>query len=123
MRDPLPRRRLFGEKLMAVAARDAGSTVRWWKNGDHPGDRIGEVLPDPIGGGTYVRQEGAVVRYFRHPQFDGGQVHDGCGRTWHDHGWIDSGGDGLTVCPGDHIWTGADGRVFGVYKPGQRGQS
>lgn len=43
-----------------------------------------------------------TLRYFRHPDFPGGDIHKECGFTWHTHGWIDSsdvGGDGITVCP------------------------
>jgi hypothetical protein len=84
----------------------------WLKNGDHPGDRVGQSEPDPIGGGEYVRQEGAVVRYFRHPDYPGDQVHDRCDRTWHDHGWIDTLEGGHTVCPGDWVITGVQGERY-----------
>lgn len=82
----------------------AVSTVRWWRNGDHPHDRVSV-------GST---REGAVVRFFRHPDVDGATVHvdehgGGCGRTWHDHGWIDQGEHGLVVCPGDLVLTFPDG--------------
>lgn len=85
---------------------------QWFKNGDHPEDRVGETLPDPIGGGTYTRQEGAVVRYFRHPDYDGQATHDRCGRIWHDHGWIDTIEGGHTACPGDWIITGVEGERY-----------
>lgn len=94
---------------------DATTVVRWWRNGDHPADNCGELLDDPMHPGDaahqYHRIEGAVVRFFRHPDVPGDQTHDRCGRTWHDHGWIDSGGDGQIVCPGDKLTTAPDGRV------------
>lgn len=78
--------------------------TQWWSNGDHPHDNVGETLED-IDGSTYARQEGAVVRYFRRPEpkYREGQVHNACGRLWHDHGWIDTLNGGHTVCPGDWI--------------------
>ena len=66
---------------------------QWFKNGDHPEDG------DPA-------TEGQVVRYFRHPDYDGAGAHEPCGYTWHDHGWIDTLEGGHTVCPGDWIITG-----------------
>lgn len=72
--------------------------TRWSRNGDHPNDG------DP-------RIEGGVVRYFRHPDYDGDAPHgqDGCERSWGEHGWIDTPEGGYTVCPGDWIITGANG--------------
>lgn len=84
--------------------------TQWWKNGDHPEDRVGETVQGPMGGSDYERLEGVVVRYFRHPDIPGEDRDvDGCGRTWHDHGWIDSVYGGYPVCPGDWIITGTDG--------------
>lgn len=87
---------------------------QWWGNGDHPDDRVGEILPDPIGGGAYERREGAVVRYFRRPEpeYASELTHEPCGRTWHDHGWIDTLEGGHTVCPGDWIITGVQGERY-----------
>lgn len=94
---------------------DTTTVVRWWHNGDHPNDAVGELTDDPMYPGDtarrYHRIEGAVVRFFRHPYVPGGSVHERCGRTWHDHGWIDSGGDGQIVCPGDKLTTKPDGTV------------
>lgn len=77
---------------------------RWLKNGDHPEDhRDG----NPRG------WEGKVVRYFRNPDYPGRSIHDRCGRTWHDHGWIDTRVDGgHTVCPGDWVITGVQGEHY-----------
>lgn len=79
---------------------------QWFKNGDHPEDRVGEILSDPLGGPDYERLEGAVVRFFRHPDYPGQDLHDRCGHTWHDHGWIETLEGGHTVCPADQIITG-----------------
>lgn len=75
---------------------------QWFRNGDHPDDKVGEWAEDQLGG-RYMRQEGAVVQFFRHPDLPGDERHDKCGKTWHDHGWIDQGPDGITVCPGDYV--------------------
>lgn len=82
---------------------------QWWKNGDHPDDRVGEFERDPIDMSSYVRREGAVVRYFRHPDYPGEQTHDICEQTWINHGWIDNPKEGYIVCPGDMVITGAQG--------------
>ncbi|MEU6058015.1 hypothetical protein [Streptomyces sp. NPDC047097] len=74
---------------------------RWHKNGDHPEDGPAD-------------REGRIVRYFRHPDYDGQASHNLCGRTWHDHGWIEFLGEGWTVCPGDWITTDVQGRYCAV---------
>jgi hypothetical protein len=53
-----------------------------------------------------------VVRYFRHPDIPGDQPCEQCGRVMHDHGWIDAGAEGLTVCPGDWVLTDVEGRHY-----------
>lgn len=75
------------------------SSHQWFKNGDHPDD--GDER-HPTEGWRY---EGRVVRYFRHPDIPGETICNDCGQTMHDHGWIDAGVDGLTVCPGDWVLT------------------
>jgi hypothetical protein len=35
-----------------------------------------------------------------------------CNNIMHDHGWIDSGGNGQIVCPGNWIVAGEEGRYF-----------
>lgn len=77
---------------------------QWFRNGDHPDDdchATGEI-------GSGELSEGRVVRYFRRPEpeYAGTKVHEACGRTWHEHGWIDTLEGGHTVCPGDWIITG-----------------
>ncbi|MFC8986025.1 hypothetical protein [Streptomyces sp. NPDC057115] len=81
--------------------------TQWHRNGDHPEDGP-------------VDREGRVVGYFRRPEveYEGTKTHDLCGRTWHDHGWIDTlegGNDGAqVVCPGDWIVTGVQGEHYPV---------
>ena len=43
--------------------------------------------------------ERVKVHPFRHPRIKGTDIDTMCGRTWHDHGWIDRGYHGFTVCP------------------------
>ena len=92
------------------------TAIRWLRNGDHPGDKVGEMVepastdgPDAV---PYRRREGLVVRYFRHPDHPGDQQHngpDGCYQRWHDHGWTDDAPEGHTVCPGDLVVDLPDG--------------
>lgn len=99
--------------------------AQWFTNGDHPHDRVGATeidwpatladhpelvghdgpIPQIDDARTYARVEGAVVRFWRRPDVPGSTECTTCGWTMHDHGWIDSGGDGQTVCPGDLIAT------------------
>lgn len=90
------------------------TATRWWANGDHPGDRVGEKDTDPIDGTTYQRIEGAVVQFYRHPQVPGTQECAHCGHTMHEHGWIDTLEGGHIVCPSDWIVTGVDGERYPV---------
>ena len=96
----------FRKKPVAVTA------DQWWKNGDHPQDGLGDSVFEPLSGQTYRRQEGKIVRYFRHPDYPGDATHDRCGVTWHHHGWIDTLEGGHTVCPGDWIITGVQGEFY-----------
>lgn len=67
---------------------------QWFKNGDHLNDESGPT-----------DKEGEVVRRFRRPDVNGCMVCTHCGRTAHDHGWIDTPSGGQTVCPGDWVVT------------------
>jgi hypothetical protein len=93
---------------------------QWFKNGDHPDDMVGEILHDPWArhgqGDDYERLEGLVVRFFRLPPPGprGVDIHEVCGRTWHDHGWIDTLEGGHNVCPGDWIATSVHGEHWPI---------
>lgn len=78
---------------------------RWFSNGDHYNDN---ALPISINDPALC--EGAVVRYYRHPDCNGESICPTCGNTMHYHGFIDS-GEGQTVCPGDIIIEKEDGYV------------
>lgn len=78
--------------------------TQWFKNGDHPEDNA-EF-------GNEVVREGQVVRYYRHPNDDGRRNCEHCGRTMHDHGWIDTLEGGHVVCPGDYVITGVRGERY-----------
>lgn len=96
--------------------------TQWRKNGDHPGDYAndepgfenGEMRTFTGAERKSKDWEGGVVRYFRRPEpeYAGTTLHDKCGRTWHDHGWIDTLEGGHTVCPGDWVITGVAGEVY-----------
>ena len=53
----------------------------------------------------YRQFEDTKVRYFRHPEVSSNDICLNCGHKFHAHGWIDSGGDGQKVCPGDLVLT------------------
>lgn len=82
--------------------------TQWFKNGDHPNDG------DGFTSGKYKgeRYEGKVVRYFRHPEYEGHRLCMHCHQMMHDHGWIDTLEGGHIVCPGDWIITGVKGEVY-----------
>lgn len=108
---------------------------QWNKNGDHPDDYVDNV--EGLEQGNFkvwtgeeaknLGWEGQVVRYFRHPdpKFSGETICPRCGKTFHEHGWIEeeelykvpghelveqvtfetnSSPEGA-VCPGDYIAT------------------
>ena len=93
------------------------TSARWFKNGDHPNDydnekigfENGELRRWTGGEAKALGWEGQVVRYFRNPDCDGWHVCPQCGQTTHHHGWIDDGGSGQTVCPGDYVLTYENG--------------
>ena len=94
--------------------------TQWFKNGDHPDDYTKEH--SGLEGGQLriwspkERKEhgweGDVVRYFRHPEVDGGSKCEHCGRTMHEHGWVETLEGGHIVCVGDYIITGVKGEYY-----------
>ena len=102
---------------------------QWNENGDHPLDYVedragienGEMVIITASFRRERRWEGEVVRYFRHPGHYGKDPCAHCHLAFHVHGWIDNGGSGSVVCPGDWVVTEGDGNhypikpdVFGV---------
>jgi hypothetical protein len=85
--------------------------TQWFKNGDHPQDDVFRKFEDTGKTPTEPR-EGSVVRYFRSPTYGGMEKCSKCGRSMHDHGWIDTLEDGHNVCPGDWIITGIQGERY-----------
>jgi len=75
--------------------------TQWFENGDHPEDDCGTF---DAGDGPF-QGEGNVVRYFRRPDVDGQRKCEKCGYIMDAHGWIDTLGEGIPVCPGDWIIT------------------
>ena len=98
------------------------TTVQWFKNGDHPldyaedreGFENGELVTFSAALCKAKELEGGVVRYFRSPSINGDSECASCGSTAHEHGWLDDGGNGQAVCPGDFIVT-TDGRHVVVH--------
>lgn len=84
--------------------------VRWHKNGDHPKDDVWRPFED-TGLMPKEPREGKVVRYYRHPGVDGYSRCKICERLHREHGWIDCGWHGMTVCPGYWIVDFPDGRI------------
>lgn len=86
---------------------------QWHKNGDHPEDAACEMFDYPDGiQRPRVVHEGAVVRYYRHPDVPGESLCEQCGKPHHVHGWIDTLEQGHRVCPGDWIITGVKGERY-----------
>lgn len=86
---------------------------QWKRNGDHPDDNCDMFdYPDDQGNVFTRPGEGKVVRYYRHPQVSGEKACEHCGRTMHDHGWIDTLEGGHIVCPGDFVITGIKGERY-----------
>lgn len=98
----------------------------WNKNGDHPLDYTKDEenhFPNPGAPSTYTAAfrrennwEGDVVRYFRNPEVPGIDTCK-CGHTFHEHGWIDQGADGITVCPGSTVIGPDEDGYYAVRKP------
>jgi hypothetical protein len=90
--------------------------TQWFKNGDHPLDAATEMFDYPSGSYTIQRpsviREGAIVRYYRHPEVPGDSLCEQCGQPHHIHGWIDTLEQGHRVCPGDWIITGVKGERY-----------
>jgi len=83
--------------------------TQWFKNGDHPEDDC--HLCKGSDGNPFLC-EGKVVRYYRNPHDRGVRVCEHCGKTMHEHGWIDTLEGGHTVCPGCWIITGVKGEYY-----------
>lgn len=105
---------LFRKKPVVVAA------TRWLKNGDHPldytqthdGFENGELRQFSPEYRKAQNWEGDVVRYFRRPDVPGETICKHCGKTMHEHGWIDTLEGSHIVCPGDWIITGVKGELY-----------
>lgn len=99
---------------------DVFEATQWFKNGDHPGDYArdhdgyenGEVRVFTGEERKARGWEGDVVRYFRSPLVSGLEACALCGAVMHDHGWIDTPPNGLTVCPGDWVMTRNEGEYY-----------
>lgn len=82
---------------------------QWFKNGDHPNDGQERFTEGEFKGELH---EGKVVRYFRRPAVPGTDFCSECGKTMHEHGWIDTLEGGHIVCPCDWIITGVKGERY-----------
>ena len=97
---------MFRKKPVVVSA------DQWFRNGDHPDDRVREPVKNLVTGEQYYRKEGAVVRFFRRPDVPGSADCRECNGVMRDHGWIDTLEGGHIVCPGDWIITGVAGERY-----------
>jgi hypothetical protein len=94
--------------------------TQWHVNGDHAldysvthqGFEAGELREFSPEERKAQGWEGDIVRYFRRPDVSGTSACKHCGRTMHDHGWIDTLEGGHIVCPGDWIITGVKGEHY-----------
>jgi len=94
--------------------------TQWFKNGDHPldysseqsGFQNGRLISIPAEHRRANNWEGDIVRYYRHPNVDGGMECKHCEQIMHEHGWIDTLEGGHIVCPGDWIITGVKGEHY-----------
>lgn len=84
--------------------------TQWHKNGNHPLDDVMRPFED-TGKIPSEPREGAVVRYFRHPNVNGNRSCEFCNDIMNNHGWMDTGEGGHTVCPGDWIITKSNGEL------------
>lgn len=75
-----------------MSSRDLKLTayVQWFANGDFPNES--------------PEREGTVVRYFRHPNYNGNDFCPQCNEKYHNHGFIDA-KKGIVVCPGDVLFS------------------
>lgn len=107
-----------GDERLAAQYRKKPVVVtasRWFKNGDHPQDYVGDTHGFEHGElRTFTGDErkalgweGSVVRYFRSPTRPGSALCEHCNDYMHIHGWIDTKEGGHIVCPGDWIITGS----------------
>lgn len=94
--------------------------IQWFKNGDHPDDyskdhdglENGEMRIFAAAERKANGWEGDVVRYFRDPYVPGNSKCKHCGKTMHEHGWIETLEGGHIVCPADWIITGVKGERY-----------
>ena len=61
--------------------------AQWFKNGDHPADKATEMFDYPNGQRPSVIREGAVVRYYRHPNVPDDKPCEQCGKPHIVHGF------------------------------------
>lgn len=96
--------KIYGQEPISkkFAVEDIVEAHRWFQNGDHPQDNY---KPPSI-------KEGELVRRYRHPYVSGNTTCSKCEYLMHDHGWIDCGEDGITVCPGNWVLTMKDGKYY-----------
>ena len=73
----------------------------WNKNGDHSEDNS-QWLTDSDNG-TNFKSEGSIVRYFRHPRYNGLNLCGRCNQVYDKHGWLEK--EDKRVCPGMFVLT------------------
>jgi hypothetical protein len=86
---------------------------QWFKNGDHPKDKSRIIKYYK---GEELLSEGKIIKRYRNPYNIGSNTCYACNMEMYDHGWIDCGGKGITVCPKDWIIENISGE-FTTCKP------
>lgn len=89
------------------------TSIRWFKNGDHPDDEIENI--NATDGLFLTTTEGKVVKYFNRKDVDPSNICPLCKKAYSEHGQIENVFDGDSidgfpsykgmVCPGDWVTT------------------
>lgn len=56
--------------------------------------------------------EDTFFRYFRHPHIQGNSICDKCSQYIHHHAFVENGGTGLCICPGETVYTRTDNAMI-----------
>lgn len=81
-------------------------STQWWKDGDHADVGLFRHPPvDPTTGEVSASDDAILLGQVRHCDTPQPFRRESCEYVMHDHGWMDFGDSGRTVCPGDYVET------------------